>query len=171
MAACTRGVREREAEWASQRTVKVSCSVKTAFGIVPWNNPLGACRQLKTPICPTCGCSLVRLGVSKDNAVSYSYGGEELLFCCKGCVELFTAEPKKYLEEIKDLIVCPTCLAEKPLRQAMAIKIAGEEVYFCRCPHCVEVFQKAPDFYVKRLEGTIANEGVLDHEGCCVRPD
>ena len=112
-----------------------------------------------------------RLGVSGDNSVSYSYGGEEFLFCCKRCVELFTAEPKKYLEEMKDLIVCPTCLAEKPLRQAMTVKIAGAEVYFCRCPHCAEVFQKNPDFYIKRLEGTIANEGVLDHEGCCIRPD
>ena len=113
----------------------------------------------------------MRLGISKDKAIPYSYGGEELLFCCKGCVDLFTAEPKNYLKEMKDLIVCPTCLTEKPLRQAITVKIAGEEVYFCRCPHCVEVFQKAPDFYVKRLQGTIPNEGVLDHEGCCVRPD
>ncbi len=113
----------------------------------------------------------MRLGVSKEKAVSYSYSGEELLFCCKGCIELFTAEPKKYLKEMKDLIVCPTCLAEKPLRQAMTVKIAGEKVYFCRCPHCVEVFQKDPDFYAERLQGTIPNEGVLDHEGCCVRPE
>jgi D-arabinose 1-dehydrogenase-like Zn-dependent alcohol dehydrogenase len=27
-----------------------------------------------------------------------------------------------------------------------------------------------PDFYIKRLEGAISNTGVLDHEGCCVRP-
>lgn len=25
---------------------------------------------METPICPTCGCSLVRLGISKDEAVA-----------------------------------------------------------------------------------------------------
>ena len=30
---------------------------------------------MKTLICPYCGCSLVRLGVSKDKPATYSYGG------------------------------------------------------------------------------------------------
>jgi len=39
-------------------------------------------------------------------------------------------------------------------------------------PYCAEVFGKDPDFYIKRLEGTIPNEGVvLDHEACCIRPE
>ena len=126
--------------------------------------------MMKTSICPTCGCSLVRLGIREDQAVHYSYDGGEYAFCCQGCVELFAVDPNKYLEEVMDLIVCPTCLAEKPLQQAVMIEIAGKQVHFCRCPHCAEVFQKNPDFYLKRLEGTIPNEGVLDHEGCCVRP-
>ena len=33
------------------------------------------------------------------------------------------------------------------------MEYAGEEIHFCRCPYCVEVFQKAPDYYLKRLEG------------------
>ncbi len=126
---------------------------------------------MKTPICPTCGCSLVRLGISKDKAIPYSYGGEDYLFCCQGCVDLFATDPGKYLGETKDLIVCPTCLAEKPSQSAVSVEIAGEHVHFCRCPYCVEVFQKNPDFYMKRLEGTAPNEGVLDHEGCCIRPE
>ena len=125
---------------------------------------------MKTPICPTCGCSLVRLGISKEKAVPHSYEGEEYLFCCQGCADLFTTDSKKYFEETKDLIVCPTCLAEKPLEQAVILQIAGQEVHFCCCPYCAETFQKNPDYYMKRLEGTVPNEGVLYHEGCCVRP-
>ncbi len=126
---------------------------------------------MKTLICPTCGCSLVRLGISKENAVAHSHNGEEFYFCCRGCVDLFVANPKERLEETRGMIVCPACLAEKPMQQAVKLEIAGQEVYFCRCPHCVDVFQRNPDFYIERLEGSIPNEGVLDHEGCCIRPE
>ena len=68
---------------------------------------------METLICPTCGCSLVRLGISKDQATPYSHEGKEYFFCCQGCVDVFAADPEKRLEETKDLIVCPTCLAEK----------------------------------------------------------
>ncbi len=126
---------------------------------------------MKTLICRTCGCSLVRLGISKEQAVTYSHNGEEHYFCCQGCTDVFITNPQKYLEETSNLIVCPSCLAEKPLDMAVKLEIAGQEVHFCRCPYCAEVFQNDPDFYIKRLEGTIANEGaVLDHEGCCIRP-
>ncbi len=38
-------------------------------------------------------------------------------------------------------------------------------------PYCA-VFEKDPDFYIKRLEGTIPNESVvLDHEAWCIRPE
>ena len=126
---------------------------------------------MKTLVCPTCGCSLVRLGISNDKATRYSHANEERSFCCQGCVDLFITDPQKYLQETNDLIVCPTCLAEKPRQQATKLNIGGQEVHFCRCPYCTEVFQKNPDFYIERLEGTIPNEGVLDHEGCCVRPE
>lgn len=125
---------------------------------------------MKTLICPTCSCSLVRLGVSKDKAPVYRQDGAEYHFCCQGCVDLFTKDSQKYLREWSDMIVCPTCLAEKPRQSAVKLKITDQEVEFCRCPHCADLFQKAPDFYTKRLEGIIVNEGVLDHEGCCVRP-
>ena len=126
---------------------------------------------MKTPICPTCGCSLVRLGVSKDQSVAHQYGDEEHHFCCQGCLDVFTTDPPKYLGETGDLIVCPTCLAEKPRASAVKLKIAEQEVYFCRCPYCVELFRENPGFYIGRLEGTVPNEGVLGHEGCCVRPE
>ena len=125
---------------------------------------------MKTHICPTCGCSLVRLGVSSEMAVAHSHMGKEYRFCCQACVDLFVEDPEKRLAETNDLIVCPTCLAEKPPDQAVKLNIAGQEVHFCRCPYCREVFEKNPDYYIQRLEGTIPHEGVMDHEGCCVRP-
>ncbi len=125
---------------------------------------------MKPLICPTCGCSLVRLGVAKDQAAVYNHNSKEYHFCCQACVDLFTPDPQKYLQESNDLIVCPTCLAEKPRQSAVKLKIAEQDVYFCRCPHCAELFRKDPDFYMKRLDGTIPNEGVMDHAGCCVRP-
>ncbi len=126
---------------------------------------------MRTLICPTCGCSLVRLGISRDKAAVHRHDGEEHYFCCQKCVDLFVTDPAKYLQETSELIVCPTCLAEKPLQWAAQLNVAGKDVYFCRCPYCAEVFQKDPDYYMKRLEGTIPNEGVRDHEGCCVRPE
>ena len=127
---------------------------------------------METLICRTCGCSLVRLGISNDKAVAYSYNGEEHYFCCQGCVDLFITDPQKYLQKTNDVIVCPSCLGEKPLQRAVKLEIAGQEAHFCGCPYCAEVFQKDPDFYIKRLEGNIRNEGaVLDHEGSCIRPE
>lgn len=125
---------------------------------------------MATSICPTCGCSLVRLGIRNEDAETHVHEGEEYQFCCQGCVDLFVAGPERYLEETSELVVCPTCLAEKPRRWAVELTIENHELHFCRCPHCPEVFRKDPEFYIKRLEGSIPNAGVLDHEGCCIRP-
>ena len=126
---------------------------------------------MKTLICPTCNCSLVRLGITPDKAATYSHNGEKLYFCCQGCADLFNTDPQKYLDEIEDFIVCPSCLAEKPQEFAVKLEIDGHELHFCRCPHCHESFKKDPDFYIERLEGRIPNEGiVLDCEGSCTRP-
>ncbi len=108
---------------------------------------------METLICPTCGCSLVRLGISKDKATTLGHDGTEYFFCCQGCAEVFAADPETRLEETKDLIVCPTCLAEKPPWSAVTVEHAGEEIHLCRCPHCLDVFRKAPDYYLKRLQG------------------
>ena len=125
---------------------------------------------METNLCRTCGCSLVRLGISEDQAASRHHDGERHHFCCEGCADLFVTDPARYLRETGDLIVCPTCLAEKPKGSAVTVSVGGEEVHFCRCPYCVEVFEQNPDFYTRRLQGAIPNEGVLDHEGCCVKP-
>ncbi len=126
---------------------------------------------MDTLICRTCGCSLVRLGIPAAATTMHEHRGEDHPFCCAACVEVFRTDPDRYLKETNDLIVCPTCLAEKPIESAMATTIDGQEVHFCRCPYCVEVFKRSPEFYTQRLGGIIPNEGVLDHEGCCVRPE
>jgi YHS domain-containing protein len=106
---------------------------------------------MASPICPYCGCSLARLGISREGASALTYDGEELLFCCQGCVAGFQTDPRRYLDEIRKLIVCPTCLAEKPRDLAVSIEHDGDAVYFCRCPHCVERFQAEPEPLLARL--------------------
>ena len=111
---------------------------------------------METLICPACGCSLVRLGISKDKATTHRHEGNEYFFCCQGCVDVFAADPEKRLEETKDLIVCPACLAEKPPQSVVSVEHAGKEIFFCRCPYCQEVFRKDPDYYMTRLRGAEA---------------
>ena len=125
---------------------------------------------MKTLICPTCGCSLVRLGISKEDSVAYRHTDEEYRFCCQGCVDVFLTDPEKYLRDTNDVVVCPTCLAEKPRKRSATFEFAGEEVQYCRCPSCAEAIQEKPDFYIARLEGTVPNEGVSGHDGGSVRP-
>ena len=104
-----------------------------------------------TPICPNCGCSLVRLGVPPDHAARYEYRGEEFLFCCEGCVDSFKEDPDTYLEQVKGWVVCPTCLAEKPKAVTVSITHDGSEVHFCRCPGCIEEFRRRPQVLLARL--------------------
>ena len=108
---------------------------------------------MQTPICPPCGCSLVRLGISTGEAVSYQHNGEEYRFCCEGCVEVFVTDPEKYLREVDNIAVCPVCLGEKPLETTVELEHAGTTLHFCRCPHCTEEFAKNPDHYMNRLAG------------------
>lgn len=123
---------------------------------------------MKTPICATCGCSLVRLGIKVEDAVACRYKGKEYKFCCKGCVDLFLANPESLLAETKDLEVCPACLAEKPRRSAVKQTFDGLDLYFCRCPACVTLFRKKPEYYLQRLAGETAFAGVFsDEERCC----
>ncbi len=65
---------------------------------------------MKTLICRYCGCSLVRLGISKEKAAKHSYDGSEYHFYCQDCADEFAADPEQHLQRTKDLIVCPTYL-------------------------------------------------------------
>ena len=118
---------------------------------------------MKTLICSTCGCSLVRLGISNEDAVVHRHEGIDHKFCCQLCLDLFITDPPRFLEETKDMIVCPTCLAEKILDRSVGLSWNGQDVRFCRCPYCPEEFQKNPEHYIDRYEGKIPVESVLGH--------
>ena len=122
---------------------------------------------MSTLICPTCGCSLVRLGVSTEKAATHRYQDREYHFCCRECVEVFVTEPQKYLRETSDLVVCPSCLAEKPLRSTIKLEFAGREFHLCRCPHCLHNFHKNPEYSLSRLAGMVDYRGVFDKTTCC----
>jgi YHS domain-containing protein len=108
---------------------------------------------MQTSICPTCGCSLVRLGIGREEAVSYQHSGGEYRFCCEGCVEVFVTDPEKYVREVSNLAVCPVCLAEKPIESTIALEHDGTRLRLCRCPHCAEAFERNPEHYLERLAG------------------
>ena len=121
---------------------------------------------MKTLICPTCGCSLVRLGISEDEAIAHSHEGREYYFCCDGCLEHFITDPRKHLRETGDLLVCPVCLTEKPLSLTKELELDEEVFYFCRCPHCMDAFNKNPEYYIRRLKGEEDYPGTFK-AACC----
>ncbi len=123
---------------------------------------------MKTSICPTCGCSLVRLGITKENVVVRIYHETEYLFCCDGCADLFDKTPEPLLEETKNLVVCPSCLAEKPIDQTVLFNHKGENIHFCKCPYCMTVFEEDSEYFIKRLAGEIEYAGIFtEGRGCC----
>jgi len=113
-------------------------------------------KNLLINICPTCGCSLVRLRMPKENHVSYHHNDKEYAFCCNGCLNIFKTDPEKYLKEIDNLVVCPVCLKEKPIQLTSKLEHEGKTFHFCRCPHCEQQFKKKPEYFIKRLHGVEA---------------
>ncbi len=69
-----------------------------------------------------------------------------------GCLDLFTIEPDKYIAEINNIVVCPTCLGEKPIESTVKSVYAQRELHFCRCPHCIKEFERNPDYFINRLK-------------------
>jgi YHS domain-containing protein len=107
--------------------------------------------EVKSLICPTCGCSLVRLGVSREAAARAQYGGTEHLFCCEGCREIFASDPERYLEQVRNVVVCPVCLGEKPVAVTVAVEYEGTVVHLCGCPGCTNRFRADPEPLLARL--------------------
>ncbi len=117
---------------------------------------------METLVCPTCGCSLVRLGIGKDEAVAHDHEGRDYYFCCDGCLDQFVVDPQRHLRETGDLIVCPVCLTEKAPNLAITLEHGGEHIYFCRCPHCLDEFKKNPAYYIRRLGGEEDHPGTFE---------
>jgi len=123
----------------------------------------------KTMICSTCGCSLIRLGINKAQAVYSEYKSVSHVFCCQGCKKLFDKSPEMHLKETLDIIVCPTCLSEKPIAYSVTAQFKGEDLHFCRCPYCLDKFNDNPEYYLDRLAGKTHFKGLFsdDEEACC----
>lgn len=121
---------------------------------------------MKLKICPTCGCSLVRLGIKSTPRLSIKYKDQDYFFCCEGCIEQFQNNEEKYIAEIKNLIICPVCLAEKPENQVVSILYNERHFLFCRCPQCVLEFNKNPGYFIDRLNEKIPYKGVFEIS-CC----
>jgi YHS domain-containing protein len=109
-------------------------------------------RTVKSVLCPTCGCSLVRLAVSREKAVRVRYDGADHYFCCQGCAERFRSDPGRHLAQIRDVVVCPGCLGEKPVGVTVGVEFQGRVLNFCGCPHCEEAFRDNPERLLARLE-------------------
>jgi YHS domain-containing protein len=107
---------------------------------------------VKSVICPPCGCSLVRLGVSRESAANATYARVEHHFCCEGCAATFGTDPDRYLAQIHDIVVCPACLAEKPAAVTVALDYQGRTVNLCGCPGCRTAFERDPERLIARLE-------------------
>ena len=119
-------------------------------------------------LCPACGCSLIRLGIRPEKAPSQDFEGETYYFCCNDCREIFLEDPHRYVNEIKEMFVCPVCLGEKRYREGVSVEYGGKEIFFCRCPHCKSEFLKKPDYYLRRLEGRVPFVGVFGGDfQCC----
>ncbi len=83
----------------------------------------------------------------------YEHEGRDLHSCCQGCLDPFVADPDDYLDRSRDVVVCATCLGEKPLDAAVRVQRDGTTLHFCRCPHCGEAFDRDPE----RLTGRLVN--------------
>jgi hypothetical protein len=57
-----------------------------------------------------------------------------------------------YLARIADVVVCPSCLGEKPMAMTVTLEHEGRTVHFCDCPYCLEGFERDPDGMLARLE-------------------
>jgi YHS domain-containing protein len=106
---------------------------------------------MRTALCPTCGCALARLGISREAAAVGYYNGDQYLFCCEGCREVFTSDAERYLAQIRDVVVCPGCLAEKSAAVMVPLEYQGTVLHFCGCPGCLAAFQKDPQRALARL--------------------
>ena len=80
--------------------------------------------------------------------------------------KIFDKNPSKYIEEIKNVIVCPVCLAEKNIAHTTGVKYKNTVIPFCRCPHCISTFEEKPEYYLDRLMGKIEYEGLFNNL-CC----
>ncbi len=111
-----------------------------------------------------CIVSGEKLG-SMGDAVKFDHEGREIQFCCNACIDMFKAEPAKYLKKMDQAIiekqsadyplsVCVVSgekLDEKEKGQPLDYVHNNRLVRFC-CETCQTDFQKDPDKYLAKIE-------------------
>lgn len=81
---------------------------------------------------------------TEGEPLKLTYLGKEYLFCCKGCVEKFKAEPMDY---VKGDINCP--VMGNPASKKVFTVVDGVKYYFC-CKGCISKFEKEPEKYLNK---------------------
>ncbi len=85
--------------------------------------------------------------------------GGPVYFCCKGCIEKYTADPAKYAAKVqkqrealakldKVQVRCP--VSGEPVDRKVSIEHGGRQVFFC-CPDCIGKYEKEPAKYAAAL--------------------
>lgn len=97
---------------------------------------------MNVKICPTCGCSLVRLGITDEQAVEAAYNEIVYFFCCQGCADIFQKQPERFVEEVRDIHVCPACLADKPTAYTVPYCTTGRKFVSVAAPIAQRFLQK-----------------------------
>ncbi len=108
--------------------------------------------KTSVPKCPV-------MGESIDFSVKTDTKDGPVYFCCKGCIEKYTAKPKKYAKKVaaqreavadmpKVQVSCP--VTGKPIDKKVSSRLNGKKIYFC-CKGCVAKFDKNPKKYAAKL--------------------
>ena len=97
--------------WSSQIVAACSCGKKAAVGEAVsscQDHACGGCGggqavcseenvEVKEAHCPVSGRPIGSMG----EGVTYPYKGKIYQLCCSGCVNLFKADPEKYIQDIE----------------------------------------------------------------------
>lgn len=120
-----------------------------------------------TPICPGCGCSLIRLGISREKAVYFVYDSKDYYFCCRDCLSSFLDDPTTHIQRLEHTFVCPVCLGEKDVTEGVKLNADGAELFFCRCATCMRRFDGNREFYLRRYVGDYLEQEQSWYAACC----
>lgn len=114
--------------------------------------------KLKPYPLKTCLVSGEKLG-EMGAPYSINYKGQEIKFCCKGCVKDFNKDPEAYLKKMVKPYPLKTCLVSGEELTSMGkpavINYQGQEIKFC-CKDCMKKFNKDPREFLKKLKKEVA---------------
>lgn len=124
-----------------------------AAGVLPTTaSQQGPGRQVTCPV----------MGGKVDPAVSTTYEGRKVFFCCPGCVGKFEKSPEQYLPAVYRQIYPQSIQVTCPVMGGdvdpdVFVEHKGQKVYFC-CPGCDGKFKKDPAKYESRLKDSFTRQ-------------